>query len=111
MQESSSNLMAIFRAYKAATDKKGQAPTKRADLLEFLNEAGDPEKILRSPDDGEEYVIHWGVNLESTDALVVAYEKTGRGGRRYVLRGHVVFSLTDEELKKVPFPPGYAAPF
>src|SRR5690348_16521140 len=64
MQASSRNLMAIYKAFKSVTETRGQAPTK-ATLLEELTKLGESESVLRSPEDGEEYVILWDARIDA----------------------------------------------
>ena len=48
---------------------------------------------------------------ESID-IFVAFEKTGKDGKRYALRGmNTVVQLTEAELKSSVFPEGYKFPF
>jgi hypothetical protein len=73
-------------------------------LLPFLQEVGDPAKLLRSPDDGEEYIICWNRDILNTSGNgfpVIAYEKLGKGGERYVGRGRTVEHLTDEAFQNL----------
>lgn len=105
------NLKAIDAAYKKVIESSGLPPANLQELLPALKELeGEAEQILRSPDDGQEYVILWGTDPYANPALVLAYEKTGKGGRRQVLWGGKVWSMSAEELQKAPFPPGHKAP-
>ncbi len=110
MQKSSQNLMAISKAYRKATQKLGMPPTNLDMMSAELKELGDPEILLVSPEDNERYVILFGANADANPAQVVAYEKNGKDGKRFVLFGHIVWYLTDEELRSKPFPPGKKAP-
>jgi hypothetical protein len=110
MQESSRNLRLILAAYSKAAQELSRPPSSVQDILPYLQEAGETDEILRSPDDGEPYVILWGADSSANPAVVLAYEKHGKNGRRYVLWGHVVWSLRDEEFKAKPFPPGHSPP-
>jgi hypothetical protein len=110
---SQQNLRNIGNAYVESINKKNKVPASRQDLLPYLT--GEPDKIFRSENDGEEFVILWGVDHRTYAAAgkqlpVTGYEKTGRGGKRLVLRVSVIFHLTDEEFQKAPFPPGHKAP-
>jgi len=71
---------------------------------------------LRSPDDGDNYKIFWGVDAlnavprEDGSFPVLAYEQGGKDGKRYVLETRYIVQMTDEEFKNAPFPAGYRAP-
>ncbi len=83
--------------------------------MRYLKKQGDTPEILRSPADGEEFVIHWGVDYrkylgKSGGLPVLAYEKAGKGGFRYVLQVRTIEHVTDAQLAKLPFPTGYSAP-
>lgn len=92
-------------------------PKSKADLLPILKSFGKPEDILKSPNDGQEFVIVYGVELRmmkatGNDVPVVAFEKTGKDGKRFVLRGRdAVSQLSDAELRGATFPQGYKLPF
>ncbi len=113
-----SKLQAISGAYLAATMKANIAPTKPEDLLPFLGDASSSEDqkrgTMRSDNDGEEFVIVWGVDLRnlgkgglSRDVILI-YEKRGKGGQRYVLKPPVdVFVIPDDVFLKSQFPKGH----
>ena len=106
--------MYIAQAYMSATDEQG-APTKREDLIPYLQKFGNPEEILISDNDKAEFVILWNIDYrtylnEGKLIPVTAYEKKGMGGRRYVLQGRVVSTLTDAQFDQVAFPPGHKPP-
>jgi hypothetical protein len=111
------HLERIGNAYLRATIGFNHPPANEKELLPFLREQGKPEELLRSPADGEPFVLVWGVELRrltatGNDVPVVAYEKTGKDGKRHVLRGRADVSLlTDRELKNATFPKGYLFPF
>jgi len=104
------HLLAIGTAYIKTAQKLGRPPKNVADIRPALQEAGDPDQLLRSPIDGEEFVIIWGINPfdvpPSDKGLpVLVYEKKGKDGKRYVLQlPTLVVAKTDEELKKAYFP-------
>jgi hypothetical protein len=93
--------------------KLNRPPANAKELLPFVQEMGKPADILRSPNDGQDFVVVWGVELrklkETGNAVpVVAYEKVGKDGKRHVLRGRAdVVLMTDGELKGAVFPSGY----
>ncbi len=100
-----------------ATEQLNHPPMSLDDYLPSLQRQGVPEEILRSPNDGEEFVTVWNVELRKLKAKgsekpVVAFEKRGIGGKRHVLRGRAdVVLLTEEELKGSVLPEGYIFPF
>ncbi len=111
------NLQKIGVAYAKSTAQLKRPPEKSDDLLPFLKSdtrPGDPLSVLRSPNDGENYVIVWGVDVRklvisrNKTRVVIAYEKREKEGVRYVLRApnHVV-KVTDEQFKKATFPPAH----
>lgn len=108
---SEQNLRKIGAAYREHSEKKGP-PASAKDLLPHLKDEGG-EAVFKSENDGEEFVIHWGVDLKALagkETPVIAYEKTGRRGTRLVLRGYQLFHMTDEEFQKAPFPQGAKRP-
>lgn len=109
--KSSQNLILLQHAYSKAIQELKRPPDNAKELAPFLVEPGAIDEILRSPDDGEPYVVHWGVDPRAGEAVVLAYEKNGKNGRRFVLWGHVVQRLNDEEFKTTRFPARYPPPF
>ena len=83
------NLQKIRVAYDTATEKLGRPPANEKEAWPFLEALGDPGEILKSKVDGEPYVVLWGVNLRTVEVdmppAIIAYEKSGRSGSRYVL--------------------------
>jgi hypothetical protein len=79
--------------------------------LHSADYASDPELVLRSPRDGQPFVVILGAG--STDAgadksTVWAYEQTGVDGERYVLMlSSDVKLLTDEEFAQAKFAAGH----
>jgi hypothetical protein len=117
-----SQLWAITRAYTDAIGGNERPPANKEELLPYLKSYKDrqqpgTEADLRSERDGQEFVIHWGVDLRQEDLhgdpakmLVLAYEKTGKDGKRFVSQIRDVREVTDEELRQLPFPEGYKFP-
>jgi len=107
----------IGTVYLNATVRLNRPPQKRDELLADLKPLGPPDKTLRSKNDGEEFVIVWGVELRELkatgkDVPIVAFEKKGKNGKRYVLRGYnTVLQMDDSDLRDATFPPGYKLPF
>jgi hypothetical protein len=111
------NLERIGVAYfKATVDPDRDRPPKnKQEIIPYLKEFGNPAELLRSPDDGQDYVILWDVDVRKLSAraarsTVLAYEKQGKNGKRYVLLVREVEQMTDEQLQNASFPPGHKAP-
>jgi len=111
------NLQRIGVAYSQATAKLNRPPRNMKELIATFDEGPDQvpaAEIIKSPNDGEEYVVVWNVDFpELAKArgnvdVVIAYERRGKDGKRYVLKppAHVLV-MTDEEFKSASFPPGY----
>jgi hypothetical protein len=112
-------LKLIAQAYAQATESLERPPNNKQEILEFLKDKGydNPEDILRSKVDGEEFVIHWGVDYRNVGPgsrpatlPVLAYEKVGKDGKRQVLQFRYVSQVADEDLASLPFPKPYKAP-
>jgi hypothetical protein len=103
------NLFALSRAYTAAQQKLGRPPRGVEDLKAVAKDSGDLDRLLVSPNDGQPYVIAWGVDLNNAPnpTMVVAHEKVGAGGVRYVMTPTGVMKLTDQEFARAQFPPGH----
>jgi hypothetical protein len=105
-QEEAENLTKIGVAYDRATKQLGHPPQNPDQLKPFLKEYGDPESILRSPQDRLPYVILWGRSIRTTaietmPPPLIAYEQQGVSGKRYVLTAMGIMRMTDEEFQKV----------
>ena len=104
------HLQAINGAYIKTTQKLGRPPKNAAELRPALQESGDADELLRSPTDGEEFVVIWGVDPRNTPPKngklpVLIYEKKGSGGKHHVLQlPTMITTLTDDELKNAYFP-------
>ncbi len=103
------NLLTLSRMYMRAQEKNNRPPRSADDLKPVAAEFGDLERALVSPNDHQPYVIVWNVDLRNAanPYLVVAYEKTGVNGFRYVLTATGVNKLSQEEFIKAAFPPGH----
>lgn len=119
VDQTRAKLQAISGAYLAATLKAGKAPAKPDDLLPFLGDESTSEaqkrETFRSDNDGEEFVIAWGVDFrkQGVDGLsrdvIFVYEKRGKRGQRYVLKlPSDIFVIPDDVFQKSQFPKGYA---
>jgi hypothetical protein len=121
------NLRTIGMAYGQATINLDHPPKNKEELMPFLKPPPNPdnpeaatlkpEDILRSPVDGEEFVIHWGLDFRTFNMggdpaklPVLAYEKHSHDGKRLVLQGRTVTEVTDDQLSELPFPKGFNPP-
>jgi hypothetical protein len=118
-------LRAIGAAYFAATRELDHPPNNKEELVRYIKlakpnpedpenpETVNPAEVLRSPNDNEEFVILWGVDVMSLNTSkqnmlpVIAYEKNGKDGKRWVLQLRFARQATDEEMETLPFPPGH----
>jgi hypothetical protein len=107
------HLQAINGAYMKTTQKLGRPPKNSAEIRPALQETGNPDELLRSPIDGEEFVVVWGVDPRQTPPQdgklpILIYEKKGSMGKRYVLQlPTMVTRLTEDEIKNSYFPGGH----
>ena len=102
------NLRIIFKAYTQGAQRLGRSPKNAEELKPFLQEYGNPDELLISPNDGKPYVIVPGLNLKRQQASpVLAYEQEGKDGRRqYIgLGSSAVQTATDEEFARLLKPP------
>lgn len=86
------NLRAIRGAYCDFIATTGRPPRSWDDLgtafAEYDREALD--RLLRSPHDGQPYVIVWGIMIDAANSgppVVMAHERAGVNGSRFVLLG------------------------
>jgi hypothetical protein len=95
--------------YAAAQRSLGRPPRGIEDLKAVAKEYGDLDRLLKSPNDGQPYAIVWGVDLGNAPnpTMVVAHEKVGSGGIRYVMTPTGIMKLTDQEFAHAAFPPSY----
>jgi hypothetical protein len=103
-QNEADNLVKIQTAYNLATKELGRPPANLDELLPRLKQFGDPDTLLRSPRDGQPYVINWKVDIHNIQSLpppVVAYEQKGAGGKHYVLTVMGIMPTSDEEFAKL----------
>ena len=110
------HLMKVCTAYIRYNTRYGKPPTGPDQLTPFLQELGSPAELLRSPRDGEPFVICWGVDLSTPQAWamatpVLAYERRGADGKRYVLTTQQsIVLMTAQEFRQASFPPGHSPP-
>jgi len=99
-------LLKLGQAYGQYCTQHKKPPAKPADLKAIL---GDADAFI-SPDDGQPFHICWGIDFgkPANPPLVVAYEKNGRDGRRYVLTtARNVLHMVEPEFRTANFPPGH----
>jgi hypothetical protein len=105
-------LYLIGKAYGQACHDLGRPPQGFEEIEPYL-EANAPPDVVRSPNDGEPFVIFWNQQYSrapvgNDPSIVIAYEKRGVDGSRCVLRFPLqILRMTDEEFAKASFPPGY----
>jgi hypothetical protein len=104
-------LAKVVDAYVNAQQRLNRPPRGVEDLRSHL--AGNPDEALRSPVDGEPYVIVWGTDVRtptiSGDTLpIFIYERKGKDGRRHaadVMLGMPV--LSEQEFRTAQFAGGH----
>ncbi len=109
--EAQSRLMAINLAYMRFLEQQGRPPSNEQELRSQFSE-GNPDEILRSPRDGQPFVICYGVNIFgdlpwAKSTPVLAYEQQGDGSRWVLSIPGGVFELDEAEFQKASFPPGH----
>jgi hypothetical protein len=107
------NLIAIVDAYSRAAEQLQRPPRGLDEIKPHFRKSESLSSVLRSPNDGESYVIAWGADVltpppdEGTPVLL-AYEKNGCDGRR---RAATIWGttliLTDAQFTQVRFPKGH----
>jgi hypothetical protein len=109
-------LYRLGMVYVRSCHALGRGPGDFGEIKDKI-EGDIPEDCLVSPNDGQPFVIHWGVDVtglrftRQNTFYVLAYERTGANGARHVLRYPVgLVLMTDEELRKAAFPPGHKPP-
>lgn len=103
-------LRGIIRYYAAAAGELGRPPQKMEELKSILAPlTSEPDKYLRSTRDGEEFVVVWGLHLHQLPLdTIVAYERTGVDGKRFVVNlDGVVREVAADEFAKLKFPKGH----
>jgi hypothetical protein len=96
--------------------KRGAAPKNEGELVQFLSEQSlpqlkklglsDAKELLTSNRDNEPLVINYGKPGRTPEGdQVLAYEKTGKGGKRLVaLNGGGFEEMDEARFKKVKLP-------
>jgi hypothetical protein len=108
---SEQKLTHVALAYREAHSRLHHGPKDADELKPFLKEFGDPEELLVSPNDGEPYVVVWGVDPTRGGPTpyqgmwpILAYERKGTGGKRAItdIRG-VPKTVPAEDFPKLTF--------
>ena len=103
------NLETLSKAYAAATEKNGRPPSGPDELKPFLPPNAEPDAVFRSARDGQPFVILWGADPRTgmdLKPLVIAYEKDGKGGSRFVYTAMGIMQMTNEDFAQANFPAG-----
>jgi len=103
-------LNSLSAAYMRATSKLNRPPKDAEELKAHLASGETIDKLLTSPNDNQPYVILWGADPRSgmdLKPLVIAYEKEGKGGVRFVFTAMGVSLMGSEEFKEANFPQGH----
>src|SRR5262249_12620766 len=102
-------LSKIAMAYSDAYSDLERGPKDAHELKRFLKQHGDPDELLISPNDKQPYVVIWGANPNGGGPTeykgmfpILAYEKTGVGGRRAVtdIRGRPL-TVPNEDFERL----------
>jgi hypothetical protein len=98
------NLRHLGVAYEQTSKKTGRVPRGAEDLQPALQRLGDPRTLLVSPNDGQPFIIHWGVPIfrpgpQKGVFPILAHEAVGVGGKKYVLDNMLsIRQMTEAEL-------------
>lgn len=109
------NLRKLVQAYDIAEYRLRHPPRNEEELVRFFGEVdlkGPPEKVLRSPRDGQPYVILYGARLDpGAMGTILGYEKEGSEGKRYVIMlSRDVKLMSNEEFATAEFARGQNLP-
>jgi len=109
-------LLQISQAYRQFNTQTNRPPKSAVELQPIFKRLGAGQDVLISPRDNESFEIFWGVNLSvppswAKSRPILAHEKHGKDGSRYVLTTlRRVELLTDEQFAASSFPPGHEPP-
>lgn len=103
-------LSKVVMAYQRGENKLGRPPRDAEEIKSFLKDYGNPDELLVSPNDGQPYVVIWGARPDGGPTEykglrpILAYEKSGAGGRRVVVdvTGHPM-TIPNEDFPKLKF--------
>jgi len=104
----------LVAAYMQTATDLGRMPRSIVEIKPALKCLGDPEQLVRSPRDGQIYVLVTGGQLDghrSETSAVLAYERAGVDGSRLVVDSQRrVWEVTEEEFAKLSFPTSHHPP-
>ena len=106
-------MVVIQQCYFDYAIKNKKAPSSKEDLAARFQSSGyEPSILLKSPRDGQPFVILWGVmpDLTSTPPVVLGYESSSVGDARMVMTTMGVVTMLEDAFQKATFPEGHAAP-
>jgi hypothetical protein len=104
-------LSQVAMAYGDAHGQLGRGPKNAEELKPFLKRFGDPDELLVSPNDGEPLVVIWEADPSRGGPTeykgmfpILAYEKTGKGGKRAItdIRGRPM-TIPEGDFSKLTF--------
>jgi len=106
------NMKTLGAAYLISTQKHDKPPKQLSDLRPYVAAEIDLAQISKSENDGEDFVIVWGVDYRSSQNEkgtypIVIYEKKGKEGFRFVCQFNDVLELDEAQFKAAYFPPGH----
>jgi hypothetical protein len=110
LTKSEENLKFVAMAFTDATDQDGKPPQNADELKPHLKGFGNPDELLKSPNDNLPYVIIWGARPTGGPTEykgmfpILAYEAKGSGGRRAVtdIRGRPM-TVSNDDFTKLKF--------
>jgi hypothetical protein len=105
------NLRKIVQGYDLAEDRLHRGPRDEEELKRYLAQTDmtiDPEQVMRSPRDGQPYIVIYGARLDPYGRDILAYEQEGADGSRYVITlSRDVRLLTADEFARANFAKGH----
>jgi hypothetical protein len=100
------NINYVVVAYMTAEARLGHPPKNEEELKPFLKDFGNPDEVLTSPNDGEKFVVLYGTRA-TAGLRIIAYEKKGKDGKRYVANPQVrIWPVTEEQFGQLRLPAG-----
>jgi hypothetical protein len=113
--ENTTDLRSIGRAYDAVIGMRNKPPRSVGEIKQVLVDfhdvgwVGPPDEVLISSRDGQPYVIILGADLGAEVSKdVLAYEKKGAEGKRYVLlTSRDVLQMSEDEFAQATFAMGH----
>jgi hypothetical protein len=106
-------LVLIGQAYRKFTRDQHKPPRAAGDLTPILKQRGHGDETFESVRDSRPFVVCWGIDAKGASSWarsrpVLAYERLGQAGSRFVLTtlGNVEL-LSDAQFHESSFPPGH----